>query len=74
MRTIHPDDLPALAAEALAASGLTQTAAAAELGAQQTHVNRAIKQGGSYDALRIRIIERWGGVQVEGPVYVVRAA
>lgn len=73
-RTITPDELPDLAREAHDASGLTQRAAAAELGVSIGTYGQALTPRAGLDAVRIRIVERWGGVAIEGPVYVVRDA
>lgn len=74
MQTVLPSDLWRHAADAAAASGLTQQQIADELGAQQPHVSAALRPGPKHVGLRIRIVERWGGVRVEGPVYVVTGA
>lgn len=71
METITPDQLATRAREAFAASGLTVRAGAADLGVSLGTMSNALGERTGYDAVRARIVERWGGVTVEGPVYVV---
>lgn len=74
MQALTPDQLANRAREAFAASGLTVRAAAADLGVSLGTMSNALGPRSGYDAVRARIVERWGGVVVEGPVYLVREA
>lgn len=70
---IPESDLPNLAREAWERSGLTQTALSDEFGVSQSSVAQALTDRAGMTALRLRILERCGGVAVEGPVYHVKA-
>jgi transcriptional regulator with XRE-family HTH domain len=69
--TYAPDDLPTLAREAHEASGLTQAAAAEQLGVSQPAYAQALSKRPGLDALRRRIVEAFTGYRVEGPNYVL---
>lgn len=71
-RPLAPADLARAAAAALARAGKSQVEAAEELGQTKAAVSMAVsgyRERGH--ALRIEIIERYGGVRVSGPVYYV---
>lgn len=70
--TLTPDALADTARAAFKASGLTQRAAADVLGVSLGTLSNALGTRTGYDAVRVRIVEEWGGVQLEGPVYLVR--
>lgn len=66
-------DLTELAALAVEASGLSKSDVADELGVSPASVTDATKYPDrNLSALRVRIIERWGGYAVEGPLYRLR--
>ena len=67
--TVSPADLPALAREALEASGLTQAQAAEQLGVAQPSVAQALGRTKGLDALRRRIVEAFTPYRVVGPEY-----
>ncbi|WP_412060342.1 hypothetical protein [Rubrivirga sp. IMCC45206] len=67
------EDLTELAALAIKASGKSKTAAAADLGVSPASVTDATKYPDrNLTDLRTRIIERWGGYAVDGPLYRLR--
>ena len=67
--TYRPDDLPGLAREAHAASGLTQADAAVKLDVTPQSYGQALSSRAGLDALRRRIIEAFTPYRVEGPDY-----
>lgn len=70
--TYSPQDLPTLAREAHAASGLTQAEAAERLAVTQPAYNQALSTRAGMDALRRRIVEAFTPFVVEGPHYTLR--
>ena len=71
MHVIEPHELAALARKALASAGIRQTQAAAELGLSQGVISKAVSGVSGQDPARLRIIARYGGLRLRGPVYVV---
>ncbi len=67
--TYSPDHLPGLAREAHAASGLTQSDAAARLGVTPQSYGQALSDRAGLDVLRRRIIEAFTDYDVTGPVF-----
>lgn len=67
--TYQPQDLSALAREALEASGLTQAQAAERLGVSQPSIAQALGRTKGLDALRRRIVEAFTEYRVVGPEY-----
>ena len=67
------EDLTELADLAVKASGLLNKDVAAEMGVSSPSItNATTKPERNLTDLRIRIIERWGGYNVEGPAYRLR--
>lgn len=74
-RLLAPSDLADAAAEAVRAAGVTQKEVAETLGQSAPAVSRAVNGTDSRGhALRVEIIERYGGVRIAGPLYRVEAA
>ncbi len=71
--TYSPDDLPSLAREAHAASGLTQADAAAKLDVTPQSYGQALSNRAGLDALRRRIVSEFTTFEVDGPHYTVRS-
>lgn len=69
-RTVPPDGLAELAAEAIRRASKTQAEVAHELGQSAAAVSMAVTGSRSRGhALRVEIVERYGGVRVSGPLY-----
>ena len=69
-QAIPESELHQAAKEARKAAGVTQAAAAEELGVQQPTLAQAENEPERrLTKLRIRMIEKYGGYQVDGPTY-----